>query len=281
LEIVYPRDGIIQSDYPLLLLDPAKRAAYDTVVSWLKTAAVQKKIMDVTLRRPLDPSVTRDPRLQGGVGNALYFPDDQRVIDKLLADYADPSLRTPDRVIFAVDYLGSMRGERINALRTTFAGLSGADRTANGKFYRFYRGEQFTIIRFGGHVLDERDFTVNGQADLDAIRSYLSTDTFDDRTAVWSTLDFSYGRAASFVLDNPHQRISIVLMTDGESNAGMSFDEFLRRAAGRPSSVPTFTIGYGEANRSELDQAARSTGGFMVDANTQSLLSAFEEIRGC
>ena len=45
LEIVYPRDGSIESDYPLLLLDPAKREAYDRAMAWLKTPATQEKIM--------------------------------------------------------------------------------------------------------------------------------------------------------------------------------------------------------------------------------------------
>jgi Ca-activated chloride channel family protein len=92
-------------------------------------------------------------------------------------------------------------------------------------------------------------------------------------------LDYAYGRAVSLLKDRPDQKVSIVLMTDGESNAGLSLADFLR--AGRPSSVRTFTISYGEANRAELDQAARATGGFTVDATSASLLSAFKEIRGC
>jgi Ca-activated chloride channel homolog len=281
LEIVYPQDGIVEADYPLLLLDPARRAAYDTVVAWLKTPAIQKKIMDLTLRRPTEPSVARDHRLTTSIGNALYFPDQQDVVDKLLADYADPSLRVPNRVIFALDYSGSMKGQRIAALRATFAGLSGADPNAPGGFYRFYHGEQFTVIRFGGRILAERDFTINGPADLDALRSWLAVDDFDSATAIWSTLDYAYDRAAGFRHDSPDQKVSIVLMTDGENNAGTSLDDFLRRQPSRPAATPTFTISYGDADRGQLDQAATATGGFMVDATSASLLHAFEEIRGC
>jgi Ca-activated chloride channel family protein len=281
LDVVYPRDGIVEADYPILLLDPAKRAAYDTVVAWLKTPAVQKKIMEATLRRPLEPSIVRDPRLRASVGNALYFPDRQDVVDKLLADYADPSLRTPDRVIFALDYSGSMRGDRIAALRDTFAGLSGADRSRDGRFYRFYSGEQFTVIRFGGRVLDQQDFTVSGPADLTALQAYLARDSFDDSTAIWSTLDDAYRAASAFTRENPAQRVSIVLMTDGENNAGISLGDFLAGAANRPENVPTFTVAYGEADGVELDRVAKATGGTLVDANTMSLLGAFEEIRGC
>lgn len=278
LEIIYPRDGIVEADYPMLLLNPQQRAAYDTAVKWLKTPQVQQKIMELTLRRPNDPTVKRDPRLQVFAGNALYFPGQQEVVDKLLADYASPSLRVPNRVIFVLDYSGSMKGPRIEALRETFAGLSGADRSANGKFYRFYKGEKFTVIRFGGQPLEERDFTVNGQADLDALRAYLAADSFDDSTAIWSALTTAYQKALSFKQSQPSQRVSIVLMTDGENNAGLDLETFL----GQPhSGVPTFTISYGEANRGELERVAKATGGFMVDANAVSLLGAFKEIRGC
>jgi Ca-activated chloride channel family protein len=279
LEIVYPRDGIVVSDYPMLLLDPAKRAAYDTVTSWLRSPAGQKEIMERTLRRPLDPTVARDARLQAPIGNALYFPDRQEVVDTLLADYASPALRAPDQVIFALDYSGSMKGQRIAALRATFAGLSGSQGSAG--FYRFYQGERFTVLRFGGRVLSEQDFVVNGPSDLADLRAALDIDQFDDSTAVWSTLDYAYGRAEAILKDRPSQRVSIVLMTDGESNAGIDLAEFLSHQPARPPSVHTFAISYGEADRAELDQAARATGGFMVDADSASLLNAFKEIRGC
>ncbi|MFB8172130.1 substrate-binding domain-containing protein [Kitasatospora purpeofusca] len=87
LDLVYPQDGIVLSDYPLLLLDPAKRAAYDRVLAWLLAPAAQKKIMQLTLRRPVDPTVARDPRLERPIGNALYFPDRPEVVRRLLAQY--------------------------------------------------------------------------------------------------------------------------------------------------------------------------------------------------
>ena len=87
LDIIYPADGIIQSEYPLLLLDPAKRAAYDRVVDWLRSEPVQQRIMERTARRPIDPDVPRSPRLPAATGNALYFPDRPEVIDALLANY--------------------------------------------------------------------------------------------------------------------------------------------------------------------------------------------------
>jgi Ca-activated chloride channel family protein len=274
LEIVYPEDGLVLSQYPLLLLDPERRAEYDRVVGWLRSEPVQKTIMERTLRRPIDPNVPRDPRLRTEIGNALYFPNQLEVIDKLRENYA----RHPGQVIFLLDFSGSMRGERIAALRSAFDGLSGADSTSTGRFVRFYQGERFTLVRFGGSVLEERGFTIGGPADVDAMRAFLATDEFDGHTAVWSALDHAYQLAAGLVGDGP---VTVVLMTDGRNNAGIGLDEFLRRQETLiAASVHTYVIRFGEADPGELDRAATATGGRMIDAGA-SLHDAFRQTRGC
>ncbi|GHG03503.1 MULTISPECIES: vWA domain-containing protein [Amycolatopsis] len=273
LELIYPRDGIMQSEYPLLLLDPGKRGAYERVTDWLKRPETQRKIMERTLRRPATEGVPLEPRLPKSVGTALYFPDDQDVVDKLLAYYADPQGRTPGHVVFVLDFSGSMRGGRITALRTAFDALTGA---GEAEFERFYRGEKITMIRFGGRVLAERDFAVEGPADLAAVRGFLDTEEFDSATAVWSALAYAYGKAAEFAKTEP---VSIVLMTDGENNAGLGADEFLRRPA--PPGVHTYAVRFGEADAAELGRVAAATGGRLADATATSLLDAFKETRGC
>ena len=62
LELIYPSDGIITADYPLLLLDPAKRAEYDKLVAYLRGPEVQRRLMTATARRPAVPEVGLDPR---------------------------------------------------------------------------------------------------------------------------------------------------------------------------------------------------------------------------
>ncbi len=273
LELVYPRDGIVQANYPILLLDPAKREAYDKAVSWLKSPGTQKKLMEKTFRRPVTGEVGLDPRLPASIGNSLYFPDDTAVVDKLLDDYAGG---TPGRVIFVLDFSGSMKGPRMAALRATFAGLSGGP---DGGFDRFYRGERLTVLKFGGQVLGDKEFTINGPPDLDALRAFIAADGFDGNTAVWSALGEAYAKAGAYRKAESGQTVSIVLMTDGESNTGQGIDDFLR--APREPGVHTYTIRFGEANPAELGRAAAATGGRMVDANSTSLLDAFKEIRGC
>ena len=278
LDIIYPADGIIQSEYPLLLLDPAKRAAYDRVVDWLRSEPVQQRIMERTARRPIDPDVPRSPRLPAATGNALYFPDRPEVIDALLANYEAVGDRPPGHVIFLLDFSGSMRGARIAALRTAFADLTG---TGEASFARFYQGERFTVVRFGGRVLAEREFAAGDQADLAALRAFVGTDSFDDNTAIWSTVDHAYDLAATITAADADRPVSIVLMTDGLSNTGLTVDDFLARHHTRGSPVPAFAIRVGEADAAELARAATATGGHVVDAGADTLPAAFKDIRGC
>lgn len=280
LELLYPRDGMVLSDYPLLLLEDERREAYDRAVAWLRNPVAQRAIMDRTLRRPLDAGVERDPRLSAPIGNSLYFPDEQAVIDKLLTNYGTAVGSPPGAMIFVLDYSGSMRGARLDRLRSTFAGLGGADRSPSGKFTRFFTGEQVTVVLFGGTVLGERSVTVARSGDVGALDALLASDDLDGSTAVWSALDHAYDLAAK----QSGRRASIVLMTDGENNAGIGLDEFTRRfkaRAGPERGVHTYAIGLGEADQAELGRVATLTGGRVLRATTGSLQDAFKDVRGC
>ncbi|MGW6425067.1 substrate-binding domain-containing protein [Nocardia sp. NPDC055053] len=284
LEILYPRDGIVLADYPMMLLDPGKRDIYETVVEWFESERVQREIMERTSRRPLNSRVHRDSRFPDFGTNTLYFPERKETIDRLVAEYSKPQAHNPSHVIFVLDFSASMRGSRIAALRATFAGFGGDDPSTVGKFVRFYRGETFTIMRFGGRVLDERDFVVTGPPDLDAIRNYLATDGFDETTGVWSALDAAYEKATAVTREHAEQPVTIVLMTDGESNTGIGVEDFLREYRERApevQAVHTYTVRVSSAAPDELDRVARATGGRMVDATATSLSEAFKEIRGC
>src|SRR5262245_32306115 len=51
LTLIYPQEGIITANYPLLLLHDAKRADYDKLVSYLRSSEFQAKLTHDTLRR--------------------------------------------------------------------------------------------------------------------------------------------------------------------------------------------------------------------------------------
>jgi Ca-activated chloride channel homolog len=286
LELVYPRDGIITADYPLLLLDQAKRASYDKLVAYLRSPEVQRQLMTATVRRPVVPEVAPDRRFPDRVLVELPFPASLGVVDGLLFAYLN-RLRRPAHTIYVLDVSGSMEGERIAALKQALVNLTGADTSISGRFAGFRARERLTMITFAEQVIEERDFTVEGTGPdapgLRRVRDYVAGLGLHGGTAIFSAMRRAYQRAVADAQRDRGSLTSIVLMTDGENNRGISADEFLAGLAGLPEearSVKTFAIQFGEASPAELQRIVQATAGAKFDANQTSLAAAFKEIRG-
>ena len=76
---------------------------------------------------------------------------------------------------------------------------------------------------------------------------------------------------------------SIVLMSDGRTNAGTSqegFRSYYQNLPLQTQQVKTFTVLFGDADKAEMEKIAEMTGGRMFDAKSQSLSQIFKEIRG-
>ncbi|NUT41570.1 MAG: solute-binding protein, partial [Thermoactinospora sp.] len=126
--LVYPDDGVVSADYPLTLLASAaepKRQLYGKLAAWLRTPAVQKEIMTATHRRPIVPGVAPDPRFGAARLVELPFPNRRATADELITTYLD-RVRVPAEALFVLDTSGSMKGDRIEALRQALVALTGA-----------------------------------------------------------------------------------------------------------------------------------------------------------
>jgi Ca-activated chloride channel homolog len=286
LTIVYPSEGIVTADYPFMLLDGSKREAYDKVVAWLRQPDTQARIMTETLRRPAVPGVALDPRFPSETLIELPFPSRLETIDALITAYLD-EVRRPASAVFVLDTSGSMEGERIQALRAALNALTGTDTTLTGQFSRFRTREQVTFIPFASEVLDEREFTVDDSQpdspDMAAIRDYVDGLSADGGTAIYSALEAAYEAVAEAQRADPDRLYSIVLMTDGENNEGISdadFESAYASLADDVRSVHVYPILFGDASKEEMQAVADLTGGRLFDATGDSLGTIFKQIRG-
>ncbi len=286
LELIYPKEGIITADYPFMLLNPAKRDAYDKVTAYLRTPEVQQRIMTDTLRRPAIPGIALDPRFTSRTLIELPFPAKLETIDALITAYLDVA-RKPASAVFVLDLSGSMAGERLDQLKTAMAALTGTDPSLTGRFARFRAREQVTIITFSGDVVETRAFTIDDTApdgpDMTAIRDYVNSLRTYDSTAIYTALDAAYRAVDTAQATDPNRLYSIVLMTDGENNSGIEADQFERDYAALPQqahAVHTYTVLFGDANKDAMSSIATLTGGAVFDATTTSLETIFKQIRG-
>jgi Ca-activated chloride channel homolog len=286
LALVYPAEGIVTADYPFMLLNGAKRDAYDKVTTWLRTPEVQKRIMTDTLRRPAIPGVALDPRFPSQTLIELPFPAKLETIDTLITTYLD-EIRKPASAIFVLDVSGSMDGERLDQLKTAMKALTGTDQTLTGKFARFRAHEQVTLITFSDTVGDVRQFTIDDTApngpDMTAIRDYIDSLEAGGGTAIYSALERAYEAVAAAQANDPDRLYSVVLMTDGENNAGVRPEQFADDFRGLDSAVAavhTYPVLFGDASKDEMSSLATQTGGTVFDATSTSLETIFKQIRG-
>jgi len=286
LDLIYPKDGIITADYPLMLLNPAKRDGYDKVTAYLRTAAVQRQIMTTTDRRPSIPDVKPDSRFSSQLLIELPFPSNLAIVDKLLFAYLD-QIRQPAHTYFVLDISGSMEGDRLDAVKKTFDNLTGADQTITGRFARLRQREEITIIPFNGTVQDNRTFTINdvgaNSADLTAVRNYVHNLKAGDGTGIYDALIQAYVSASQDKVTEPDRFYSIVLMTDGENNSGhdaAGFRAFYSSQPDATKAIPTFAIIFGEASPQALTDVSTLTGGQVFDSRNASLSTVFKVIRG-
>jgi Ca-activated chloride channel family protein len=286
LVLVYPREGIITADYPLMLINPDKRAAYDSLVTYLRSPDFQEKVMEETLRRPVIPQVPLGKAFPKQLLVELPFPNSQEVIDALLFSYLDEQ-RVPAHAVFVLDVSGSMEGEGIGQLTAALKNLTGLDQSLTGQFARFRGRERVTLMPFSDRVQAVANFNVDttdssGES-MVQIRRYVDSLEASGGTAIYSSLQSAYELVDQAQRQDPDRYYSILLMSDGKSNEGISQDRFGSFYGSLPEDlqrVPTFTVAFGRADEAELAEIAEITGGRLFDAKQESLSQIFKQIRG-
>lgn len=247
----------------------------------LKSPDIQRRIMNETRRRPVNPAVPLSSAFPAGLNIELPFPGSAEAVNAVLTAYLQDT-RRPANTIFVLDTSGSMGGERMEALKAALLGLSGADTSLTGQYAGFASRERVTFIAFSSDV-NPAQTTEIGAGNKAAALSQLSTQVTalapGGGTNIYGALEAAYTQAG---LSPPGRYTSIVLMTDGESNEGPSAREFQRFYTALPAAakaVKTFTILFGDGSKDAMNQIATLTGGRTLDG-TNDLQGAFKQIRG-
>ncbi len=286
LTLLYPKEGILTADYPLVLLDSSKKAAFDKVVAYLRTPEIQKRIMQETHRRPSVPGIALDSDFPKALMNEVAFPSSLATVDAILARFLN-QYRVPAHTFYVLDTSGSMQGSRLEGVQQALGTLAGDDTSLTGKFARFEDRERITLISFSDSVTPPVDLemrSANDAATLGEVKAYASHLEADGSTAIYCALEAALDDAArARTSPGEGQRLdSIVLMTDGENNRCDDADTFASKYRALPPArrIPIFPILFGEGNSDELQAIADLSGGRLFNGKTQSLSEVFKEIRG-
>lgn len=288
LQVIFPQDGVISADYPLMLLNTQKRAQYQTLINAWKSAAFQKQASQRAFIRPSNPDAPINLALSSSPVAELSFPSQLVVIDGVLLSYLN-ELRRPATSIFVLDISGSMEGDRIASLRDALLILSGTkmDKQASSRYSRFQSRENVIMLTFDDQVYPEQHFYINekdkGESQYQAISQFAQRLEVAGGTAIYSAMDAAYKIALKEQIAYPERMTSIVLLTDGENREGLSAEQFARmQQVYRQESknpIRVFPIVFGEADPSEMEALASRSGGKAFDGRSNDLGQIFKEIR--
>jgi Ca-activated chloride channel homolog len=232
LTVVIPADGVVTADYPLTLLsgaDEPSRDAYAAVTEWLRSPVAQKMIMDQTSRRPAVPGIELDARFGDRLLVELPFPAQQAVVDDLITSYLN-TIRRANQTIYVLDLSGSMRGSRIEALRSALIALAGGQSKVGSRGFASFRNrERVSLLGYSDTPQRPQVFSIPANESskvLSEIRGAARDLEPGGYTATYSALRAAYRLAARQTTTRPGALTTIVLMTDGETNRGSTAAQF-------------------------------------------------------
>ena len=285
---VYPSDGIAISDSPLGYVDrgQGKDAAFSSFQEALSSDDA-KLLLERVGRRT-------------GLGGRLSFPDDDGVKQAFRADWglsSDSSvlkaiplpsadvtmdalelyqskLRKPSLTIWVVDYSGSMNGEGKRGVVDGLTQALDSDQAAQS-MVQPTSDDVNVFIPFSSRV--EGDITAVG-SDTQELLDYASELNANGGTNIYAGLEAALSIARSSDVA-AGRTVAIVLMTDGQSST-MDRDKFVKDYEASGLSVPVFSIMFGDAAPSQLDELSELTNGKTFDGRTGDLASVFRTVKG-
>jgi Ca-activated chloride channel family protein len=282
LVLIYPKDGVISADYPLMLLAEARRPDYAKLVGAFKSPDFQGRLSAQDFVRPSVADVPLGAGLPSTAAVELSFPNRLAVVDAVLGAYQG-EWRRPATSIFVLDISGSMKGDRLEAMRAALKILAGAEASsASARYARFQARENVVLIAFSDKV--EPAVRVSfGPQQMDAARqqvlSFADALHVKGGTGIYAALLQAQALAADEQKREPERYVSVVLLTDGENTTGPDLAGFKSRlSAGVPARV--FPILFGEASNAEMAELAQFTGGRVFDGRKAALSLVFKDIRG-
>jgi Ca-activated chloride channel family protein len=301
LHLIYPHEGVSTADYPLMLLNDARRADYLKVVEYLKGDAAQLWLARQTLRRPIKPELARqveDLLPARGMQVELPFSPDRQLADGLIDAYLN-EFRRPIASTFVLDTSGSMQGQRRGQLVEALHYVAGGDASLTGRIARLTNREKLWFMTFSSNVSPPVLFEVPAgarpakgvlpQADTEAkqaalrrVRDAADALHMEGGTALFDAVYEGLTHMLAERKRNPGYQYSVVAFTDGKNTAGRRLEEFRVAYEQLPEDVrgiPVFMVLFGDASEAELKSLVELTGGRLFDARKTPLYQVFRDIR--
>jgi Ca-activated chloride channel family protein len=287
LFVVYPVDGIVIADSPL---------GYIHRGNALKEKFF-RELQDHLLSDPVQQQLLQHGR-RTGIGGGNVSQADQQVFNpawgidtaKILSPIKMPAsevllealslyqtaFRKPSYTVYCLDFSGSMQGEGEQQLKKAMQTI--LDQNLAGQYLLSATPEDVVIaLPFSSRILAELNASGNKEADLENFLMQIFALSPNGSTDIYTPAIKGLNLLAAI---DPDKYIpAVVLMTDGMSNTGKTFEDFRSHYLQLRRDLPVFAILFGKANREQLDHLAGLTRGKVFDGR-HDLIKAFREVKG-
>lgn len=283
LYVVYPYDGLSIADSPLGYVDHGdeeKEEAFLAVQEYLLSDKAQAEI-EATGRRINAGGVSKENQ---DVFNSDWGIDTERILSPIQMPEAavltealnvyQTSFKKPSLNIYCLDFSGSMSGTGEEQLKEAMAQIL-LQENARKNFLQANAGEVNEVVFFDDTILDVQAAADDSDEALAELNQKVAGFQIAGGTDIYRAAAEALEIASGYDLTN--YTPAIILMTDGRSNYNYSnFEEVWNRYE---EDIPIFSITFGDADPSQLEELAKISGGRVFDG-TKDLTAAFRSVKG-
>ena len=283
LYIVYPYDGLSIADSPLGYVDHGdsqKEEAFQAVQQYLLSKEAQSEI-EATGRRISANGVSDENK---DVFNEEWGVDTERILSPIQMPDSDvlmealnlyqTSFKKPSLNIYCLDFSGSMEGTGEAQLKDAMSQIL-LQENASRNFLQANAGEVNEVIFFDNTILDIERAADDSDEALAQLYQKVADFQIAGGTDIYNAAAQALAEASSYDLEK--YTPAIILMTDGVSD--YNYRTFQNAWDTLGIDVPVFSITFGAADPTQLEELAEATGGRVFDG-TQDLTEAFRSVKG-
>ena len=286
LYVVYPYDGLSIADSPLGYVDHGndeKEEAFLKVQEYLLSEEAQEAIQR-TGRRTGYEGVKDENE---DVFRTDWGIDTDRILSPIPIPAADVLLealnlyqtefRKPSLTVYCLDFSGSMTGDGNDQLVEAMGQILIQENAAENLLLAG-ENEVNIVIPFTDSVSDVWTAPDASEESLEDLYGKIAGEATVGGTDIYRAAREGLELIArNYDLDQ--YTPAIILMTDGMSNGSEDFEDFKAAYEAAGEDVPVFSILFGDAEKSELEELAELTNARVFDGR-EDLVGAFRSVKG-